>query len=157
MRFSWFAFWASLSSGVRPRGPRRLSEGDHRADRLALVHQIEGVVDLLERHDMRDQLVEFELPVHVPVDDPRHVGAATGAAERSTLPHPTGDQLERPGLDLLPSSGDADDDRHAPPTVAALERLAHEIDVTDALETVVGTAVGETHQVLHQIPAHFLG
>src|SRR5882724_6624962 len=106
---------------------------------------------------MRDQFVDVDLLVHVPVDDPRHVGAAAGAAERRTLPHPPGDQLERPGLDLLPRSGDADDDRHAPATVAALERLAHEIDVADALEAVVGAAVGQTHQVLHQIPADFLG
>ena len=106
---------------------------------------------------MRDQLVDFDLPVHVPVDDPRHVGAAAGAAERRTFPHPPGDQLERSGLDLLPRSGDADDDRHAPATVTALERLAHEIDVTDALEAVIGTAVGEAHQVLHQVPAELLG
>src|ERR1700730_8239966 len=157
MRFFWFAFRASVSSGVRPPRARGLSEGDHRADRLALVHEIEGVGDLLQRHDMRDQFVDVDLFVHVPVDNPRHVGAAAGAAERRTLPHPTGDQLERPGLDLLPRSGDADDDRHAPATVEALERLAHEIAVTAALEAVVGTAVRETHQMLHQVPADFLG
>src|ERR1700730_2334683 len=157
MRFFWFAFRASVSSGVRPPRARGLSEGDHRADRLALVHEIEGVVDLLQRHDMRDQFVDVVLFVHVPVDNPRHVGAAAGAAERRTLPHPTGDQLERPGLDLLPRSGDADDDRHAPATVAALERLAHEIDVTDVIDFVVGTAVGETYEVHHQVPADFLG
>src|SRR5256885_9847447 len=106
---------------------------------------------------MRDQLVDVDLPVHVPVDDPGHVGAAAGAADRRTLPHPPGDQLERSGLDLLARSGDADDDRHAPATVAALERLAHEIDVTDALEAVIGTAVGEAHQVLYQICTDFLG
>src|SRR5256885_16598155 len=118
---------------------QRPSERNHRADRLALVHQTEAVVDLLQRHAMRDQLVDLDLPVHVPIDDPRHVGAAAGAAERRTFPHPPGDQLERSSLDLLPRSGDADDDRHAPATVTALERLAHEIDVTDALEAAIGT------------------
>src|SRR6267143_681649 len=125
----------------------RVSEGNHRADRLAPVHEIEGVVDLLQRHDIRDQLVDLDLFVHIPVDDPRHVGAAPGTSERRALPYPPGDQLERSGLDLLPRSGDADDDRHAPATVAALERLAHEIDVADALEAIVGAAVGQTHQV----------
>src|SRR5256886_16397828 len=136
---------------------QRPSERNHRADRLALVHQIEGVVDLLQRHDMRDQLVDLDLAVHVPIDDRRPGGGAAGAAERRTFPHPPGDQLERSGLDLLPRSGDADDDRHTPATVAALERLAHEIDVTDALEAVIGTAVGEAHQVLYQVPAELLG
>src|SRR6202008_2870747 len=62
----------------------------------------------------------------------------------------------RPGIDFLAGPGAADDDRHAPAAVAALERLAHEVDVADALEAVIGAAVGETHEVLHQIAAHLL-
>jgi hypothetical protein len=33
-----------------------------------------------------DQVVDVDLAFHVPVDDPRHVGAAAGAAERGALP-----------------------------------------------------------------------
>ena len=50
-------------------------------------------------------------------------------------------------LDLLPGAGDADDHRHAPAAMAALERLAHHVDVADALEAVVGAAAGELDQV----------
>jgi hypothetical protein len=37
-----------------------------------------------------------------------------------------GHELERPRADLLPGAGDADDHRHAPSAMAALERLAHD-------------------------------
>src|SRR5687767_1897420 len=115
----------------------------HAADRFPFVHQVEGAVDTLQRHRVRDERVDLDLAVHVPVDDPRHVGAAARAAERGALPDAAGDELERAGADLLPRAGHADDHRHAPAAMAALERLAHEIDVADALETVVGAAAGD--------------
>src|ERR1700760_2819867 len=85
-----------------------LSKGDHRADRFALVHEIERVVDLLQRHHVSDQVVDVDLAVHVPVDDLRHVGATPCAAERGALPNAAGHELERPGLDLLPGTGHSD-------------------------------------------------
>jgi hypothetical protein len=111
-----------------------IRELDHGADRLAGVHEIEGLVDALERQLVRDQRVDLDPLVHVPVDDLRHVGATAGAAEGRALPHPTGDELERPGRDLLARARHADDHAHAPAAVAALERLAHQLDVADALE-----------------------
>ncbi len=57
--------------------------------------------------------------------------------------------------DFLARARDADDHRHAPAAMAALERLAHEIDVADALETVVRAAVGERHQMRDQIASDF--
>jgi hypothetical protein len=52
---------------------------------------------------VRDQVVDVDLAVHVPVDDLRHVGAAARAAEGRALPHAAGDELERARLDLLPA------------------------------------------------------
>ena len=46
--------------------------------------------------------------------------------------------------------------RHAPAAVAALERLAHQVHVADALEAVVGAAVGERDEVRHEVAADFL-
>src|ERR1044072_1707107 len=43
------------------------------------------------------------------------------AAERGPLPFAAGDELERPGRDLLAGTGDADDDADAPAAVAAFE------------------------------------
>src|SRR5688572_31126700 len=37
------------------------SERHDTADRLALVHQVEGVVDLRQRHHMRDQVIDVDL------------------------------------------------------------------------------------------------
>src|SRR3954462_639965 len=81
------------------------------ADRLALVHQLETLVDVVERHRVGDQVVDVDLLFHVPVDALRHVGAAPGAAERGALPYAPGDELERPCADLLPRGGDADNRR----------------------------------------------
>lgn len=44
-------------------------------NRLAVFHQVEPVVDFVERHRARDPLVTFDIAVHVSVDDLRHVGA----------------------------------------------------------------------------------
>src|SRR6516164_130089 len=115
---------------------RRRSECHHRTDRLTFVHELKGVVDLLQWHDVGDEVVNVDLLVHVPLDDLRHVGTAAGTAEGSALPDAPGHQLERPRLDLLPRPGHADDDRDAPAAVTAFERLAHEVDVADALEAV---------------------
>src|ERR1700729_2962429 len=81
--------WAGSS---RPRGLR--SEHDDRADRLALVHQIEALVDVLELEDMGDHRVDLDLAVHVPVDDFRHIGATARAAECRALPDPAGPELK---------------------------------------------------------------
>ncbi|MNE24728.1 hypothetical protein D3C80_1180280 [compost metagenome] len=92
---------------------------------------------------MRDHVVNADAVFHVPIDDLRHVGAPTRSAEGRALPLPTSDELEWPGADLLTSGGDANQNRLAPALVAALKRLAHGVDITDALERVVGSTVGE--------------
>src|SRR5271156_4663633 len=121
------------------------------------MHQLERVVDFLKWHLVRDQIVDVDLAVHVPVDDPRHVGAAAGAAEGRALPDAAGHQLEWPGLYFLPGACDPDDDRDTPAAMTALQRLAHQIHVADAFKAVVGTAVGQRHQVRYQLGARLLG
>src|ERR671910_179693 len=95
-------------------------EGDDRADRLAFVHQVKRVVDLIQRYDMGDQIVDVDLTVHVPIDDLRNVGPATRTTERAALPHPARDKLERTGRNLGTRGRHADDGRDAPTLVAAL-------------------------------------
>ena len=46
------------------------------------LHQLEGVVDVVERHAMGDERVEVELAVEVQVDELGNAVAALGAAER---------------------------------------------------------------------------
>src|SRR5438128_1168947 len=109
---------------------------DDATDRLALFHQLEAVVDALERHGVCDHIVDIDLLIHVPIDDLRNVRAAARPAERRPLPDSAGDELKRPRRNLLPRAGYADDGRNAPALVTALERLAHQRRVADALETV---------------------
>src|ERR1700678_1070076 len=129
----------------------------HAADRLAFVHQVESIVDFLERHRMRNQIVDVDLLVHVPVHDARHLRATAHAAEGRTLPHASGHQLKRARLNGLAGARDADDDGHAPAAVTALERLAHDVDVADALEAVVRAAVREGDEVSDQVAFDLFG
>ena len=45
------------------------------------MHQIEGVVDFLKRHGVGDQIINIDLPFHVPINDFRHIGAPARAAK----------------------------------------------------------------------------
>jgi hypothetical protein len=47
--------------------------------------------------------------------------------------------------------GHADDDAAAPALVRAFERLAHHLGVADALEAVVGAAVGQLHDGIDDV------
>src|ERR1019366_9963383 len=73
----------------------------HASNTLPPAHQLEPLVDLLERQHVRDQVVDIDAPVHVPINDPRHVGAAARSAERRAHPDAAGNELERPRGDLL--------------------------------------------------------
>src|SRR3954447_11396706 len=96
------------------------SVNHHRPDPLAAANQIEAVVYFLERQHMRDQIIDVDLSVHVPIDNPRHIGPAACAAKRSAHPGPPSHQLEWPRGNLLPRAGDANDDGLAPAAMRAL-------------------------------------
>src|SRR5437660_8069097 len=114
-----------------PNGPccsgwfRQRSVHDHAPDALALVHQVEALVDLCQRHGVRDHRVDLDLALHVPVDDFRHVGAAARATECRALPDASGHQLEWTGCDLRAGRGDADADGLAPAGITGYTRVAH--------------------------------
>ena len=50
-----------------------------------------------------------------------------------------------------PGAGDADDDADTPAAMAAFERLAHRLDIADALEAVIGAALGQIDEIGHEI------
>ena len=76
------------------------------ADALALVHEIEGIVDVAKRHRVRDHRVDLDFSLHVPIDDFWHVGGR-GRRRRRCHADPAGDKLKRPGRDFLAGTGDA--------------------------------------------------
>src|SRR3984893_16572491 len=120
------------------------------------MHQVEPLVDLVERQLMGDQIVDIDLPLHVPVDDFGHIGAASRPAKGGALPDAASDELEGPGGNFLAGAGDADDDADAPATVATFERLAHDTDIADALEAVIGATLGEVHEIGDELALDFL-
>src|SRR5215831_19057488 len=141
-------------TGCNPPGTS-VSIDDDAADRFTRPHQIETLIDVRKRELMGDQIVDVDLLLHVPIDDPRHIGASLGAAEGGSLPHPAGNQLERAGGNFLTRARDADDDADPPPAVAAFERLAHGPDIADALEAVIGAALGQVDEIGDEIALDF--
>ena len=51
----------------------------HGSDGFAFMHQMEGVVDFLKRHGVGDQIINIDLPFHVPINNLRHIGAPARA------------------------------------------------------------------------------
>src|SRR3546814_13484266 len=90
----------------------------------SLVHEVEALVDVVERQGVGDEVVDVDLALHVPVGDLGHVGAPARAAEGGALPDPSGDELAGTGGDLLAGDGAADDARQAPALAAAPTPLA---------------------------------
>ena len=48
------------------------------------MHQVEGLVDPLQRQGMGDHRVDLDLAIEIPIHDFRHIGTATGAAKGRT-------------------------------------------------------------------------
>src|SRR5450830_36425 len=128
-----------------------VSELDYRADRLTALHQVKAFINPFQRQLVGDQVIDIELAFHVPVDNLRHVGATTRTAECRALPDPAGNQLEWPGADFLTGCRHADDDRLAPALVTTFQRLAHGGGIANALEAVIGAAIGEANNRIDHI------
>src|SRR5882762_2058517 len=116
---------------------------DHRTNNLARVHQLEGIVDLIQWQHFGDHLVDLDLAVEVAVHVSRQLRAAFDAPECRAAPNATGNQLKRTSRYLLTCACDTDDNRFAPSLVTTLQRRSHHMNVADALEGVVDAAVGQ--------------
>lgn len=64
---------------VRCRVRSKLGDG---ADGFALFHEVETVVDLIQRQFVGDWRVNFDFVVHVPVDNNRHICAPFAPHQR---------------------------------------------------------------------------
>src|ERR1700743_833708 len=120
---------------------------DDRTDALAFVHQIEGVIDLVQSQGVGDKGIDLDFAGHVTVDIAGELAAALDAAERRAAPHAAGYQLERTRADLLPGAGPPYEVALAPAAMAAFQCRAHHVDVADAFERIVDAA-GQLHDYL---------
>src|SRR5438094_1405134 len=159
-RLTSIGAWAHLIERTFSMAMTR-SVDDDAPDALAFVHQLEPLVDVRERHSMRDHRIVLDLALHVPIDDFRHVGAPARATECRALPDASGHQLEWTGCDLRAGRGDADDDGLAPAAMTGFQRLAHDRDVAGTVESVVGaanlvgTALCHINEVRDEVAADF--
>src|SRR6187200_1504649 len=104
---------------------------------------------------MSDEVVDVDLPVHVPIHDLRNVGAPLGPAKSAASPIAASHELKRPRGDLFTSASDSDDHGGAPTFVTALQRLPHDADIAHAFEREIRATTGEFDEVLHEIRSHF--
>src|SRR5690606_12996563 len=120
------------------------------------MHEIEALVDVFERHGVRNEVVDVDLAVHVPVDDLRHIGAPARTTECSAFPDAYRAELEGTRGKFLPCARNADSDAFAPAAVAAFERLSHRIYIADAFDAVVGAAARQFDEMTDNIALDFL-
>ena len=66
----------------------------HRPDAVALLHDVESLVDASEILAVRDELVHLQLAVEVVAHESGQLRATLDATERAALPHTAGDELE---------------------------------------------------------------
>ncbi len=95
---------------------------------------------------MSDQVIDINLLVHIPIDDPRHIGTSSCTAKRRTSPRSTCDQLKRSGRNFLTGAGYSNDTTLAPALVGTFQCLTHGMDIADTLKTVVHSAAGHFDQ-----------
>ena len=76
-------------------GPGELLVVQHRADAVALLHELKGLVDLGQRLAVGDELVHLEAALEVVLDEVGKLAAALDAAKGAALPDAARDQLER--------------------------------------------------------------
>src|SRR5690606_1436178 len=135
---------------------RPYSVQHHRPDRLALMHQIKRLIDPLQRHRMRDQIIDIDTPFHVPVHNRRHVGTAARAAKGTAAPYTASHQLERTCGDFLTGTGHTDDDGFTPTLVTGFQRLTHGVDVADTFKGVIRATLGQLNNGFNHI-GYFFG
>src|ERR1051325_9579189 len=120
------------------------------------MHQVEAFVDFVDVQGGRDQIVDVDLLLHVPIDDLWDIGAPPRATESGTLPDAPGHQLKWARADLLPRYGDADNDADAPAAVAAFQCLAHRVHIADAFEAVIGAPLCQIDKIGDEIALNLL-
>ena len=96
-----------------------------RADALTLVHHVERLVDVFQRHCESDELVNLDLVVKVLLNHIRQLRSTLAATKGRASPDSPGYELERAGRDFLAGASDANNRRLTPSLVATLERRTH--------------------------------
>ena len=133
-----------------------LSVNYNASDTLSTTHEIKALVDPVKRQDMRNEIINIDLSIHVPVDDFWNVGATAGAAECSASPVAPCHELEWTGRDFLARTSYTDNYGSAPAAMTALQSFSHDIDIADTLKGIISSTIGEINQIRNKVFANFL-
>jgi hypothetical protein len=71
-----------------------LAHVDDASNAVASLHVSKGLVDLVQRLTVSDELVNLERTAHVVVNEARKLGTTLDSTEGATLPDTTSDKLE---------------------------------------------------------------
>src|SRR3954447_24663288 len=146
---------SSRSVGMRYGLPGKL---DDAANPVLGVHEVEPLVDLVEREPVRDEGRYVDLAFERALDELRDLVAALDAAERGAADAPAGDQIARDDVERLALAGHAGDGAQAPAHARGLHGLAHDRDDPRRLEGVVGAeAAGLVEDPLDDVGAALPG
>src|SRR5690554_2515519 len=115
------------------------------------MHQIKRVVNALQRHRVRNQIINIESPFHIPIDNRRHICTPSRTTECAAVPRSPRNQLEGTSRNFLPCPSHTDNVRRPPTLVRGLQCLTHHIDVTDTLERVIGPTLGQLDNSFHYV------
>src|SRR5215469_3059914 len=99
--------------------------GHYATYRFAFVHQIKGIIDTFQRHSMRDQIVDIDTTLHIPIDYFRNISPALRATKGSTFPGTPGHELERSCGDFFTRAGDSDNHGGTPTALTTFQSLPH--------------------------------
>src|SRR6202030_2443814 len=97
--------WRSRGADGRRVAITSAAELDHAADAILTLHQLEPLVDLIEREAVRDERVHVDVAGQVAVDQLRHLVAASDAAERRAENPSARDQVSGDDVERLPPAG----------------------------------------------------
>src|SRR5690606_41796611 len=87
--------------GLHAPGPAS-SEVDNGANALAFMHQVKGVVDLLQAHGMGDEGIQRDFAALRLLDVAGQLGTPLHATEGTAAPDAAGPPLERTGASRGP-------------------------------------------------------
>ena len=101
------------------------------------MHDVKGIVNLVDRHAIGDILVQPEISLKMALDELRDLSATLDSSKSTSHPDASSDELERSSLNERSSRSNSNDDRLTPALVTSLESNAHQFRASNTLEGAV--------------------
>ncbi|BEM34829.1 hypothetical protein SME06J_35210 [Serratia marcescens] len=74
---------------------------NHRPDRFTIMHELEGIIDFIQRHGVGHKRLQLDFAIHSIFDHTGQLCTPFHSPKRGTFPYAAGNQLERTGGNLL--------------------------------------------------------